>query len=85
MGLFSRRPPEPQLYQCPCGEAVRDKLTHWDTHIVEVTLASGRPALTYDCPLCGLGEEFWNTEEEGRSGAPFGFGVHLMAAHHIGL
>jgi hypothetical protein len=73
MGLFSKRPPAPSRDVCPCGDpAASNDISHWETHIVEVRLPNGLQALTYDCPICGQGEEFWNTEESGRAGAPSG-------------
>lgn len=82
MGLFSRPPQASSKDTCPCGEGA-NHISHWETHIVEITMPNGMGVLTYDCPICGRGDEFWNTEESGRAGAPAGFGVHLMTRHGI--
>jgi hypothetical protein len=83
MGLFKSRRGQLSDDGCPCGGGPVE-LDHLDTHVVEVTTTTGVPALTYNCPVCGVGSDLWRRDEEGRAGAPAGLFVHLMEAHHIG-
>ncbi len=83
MGLFNRKPREPAVTPCPCGQGDAD-VDHYSTHIVNVTTTKGQPALTYDCPVCGIiGPELWSKDEDGMAGAPAGLWLHMTTVHGI--
>jgi len=80
--VWGEAPPEYSA-DCPCGQG-RASVSHLEDHIVEVEAAPGVPALTYDCPACGVStSDFWSNDEAGRGGAPAGLAVHLMAEHGV--
>lgn len=89
MGLFSSKPKQ---VTCPCGASFpkdHDWLTHWDTHLVEVTATNGQPAFAFDCPHCGMSSQAWgadaSNERHKRYRAQAAMALHMQDRHNFDL